>query len=30
VGVHQATIRLKDGQRITLDGTTGRIVLGGQ
>jgi pyruvate,water dikinase len=25
VGVHQATLRLKDGQRIRLDGTTGRI-----
>ena len=25
VGVHQATTRLKDGQRIRLDGTTGKI-----
>ena len=25
VGVHQATVRLKDGQRIRVDGTTGRI-----
>ncbi len=25
VGVHQATLRLKDGQRIRLDGTTGKI-----
>jgi rifampicin phosphotransferase len=25
VGVHQATTRLKDGQRIRVDGTTGRI-----
>jgi pyruvate,water dikinase len=27
VGVHQATTRLKDGQRIRLDGTTGKIVI---
>lgn len=27
VGVHQATTRLKDGQRIRLDGTTGKIVV---
>ncbi|MGD2157833.1 MAG: PEP-utilizing enzyme, partial [Anaerolineales bacterium] len=27
VGVHQATRRLEDGQRIQLDGTTGRIVV---
>lgn len=27
VGVHQATQRLKDGQRIRLDGTTGQIVV---
>ena len=27
VGVHQATQRLKDGQRIRLDGTTGKIVI---
>jgi pyruvate,water dikinase len=27
VGVHQATKRLEDGQRIQLDGTTGRIVV---
>jgi rifampicin phosphotransferase len=27
VGVHQATTRLKDGQRIRIDGTTGRIVI---
>jgi len=27
VGVHQATLRLKDGQHIRLDGTTGRIVI---
>ncbi len=27
VGVHQATLRLKDGQRIRLDGTSGRIEL---
>jgi rifampicin phosphotransferase len=27
VGVHQATLRLKDGQRIRLDGTSGRIVI---
>jgi pyruvate,water dikinase len=27
VGVHQATIRLKDGQRIRVDGTTGKIHL---
>jgi pyruvate,water dikinase len=27
VGVHQATTRLKDGQRIRVDGTTGRIVI---
>jgi len=27
VGVHQATIRLKDGQRIRLDGTSGKIVV---
>jgi hypothetical protein len=25
VGVHQATLRLKDGQLIRVDGTTGRI-----
>jgi rifampicin phosphotransferase len=27
VGVHQATTRLKDGQRIRLDGTTGKVVI---
>jgi pyruvate,water dikinase len=27
VGVHQATTRLKDGQRIRVDGTTGQIIL---
>ncbi len=27
VGVHQATLRLKDGQRIRLDGTHGRIAI---
>jgi len=27
VGVHQATQRLKDGQKIRLDGTTGKIVV---
>ena len=27
VGVHQATLRLKDGQRIRLDGTNGKIVV---
>jgi len=27
VGVHQATQRLQDGQRIRLDGTTGKIVV---
>ena len=27
VGVDQATRRLKDGQRIRVDGTTGQIVL---
>ncbi len=27
VGVHEATTRLRDGQRIRLDGTTGQIVL---
>jgi phosphohistidine swiveling domain-containing protein len=27
VGVHQATLQLKDGQRIRLDGTTGTIML---
>jgi rifampicin phosphotransferase len=27
VGVHQATTRLKDGQRIRVDGTMGRIVI---
>ena len=27
VGVHQATTRLKDGQRIRLDGTVGKIVV---
>ncbi len=27
VGVHQATIRLKDGQRIRLDGTAGKILV---
>jgi phosphohistidine swiveling domain-containing protein len=27
VGVHQATLRLKDGQRIRLDGTNGRIAI---
>jgi pyruvate,water dikinase len=27
VGVHQATTRLRDGQRIRLDGTTGKILL---
>jgi rifampicin phosphotransferase len=27
VGVHLATTRLKDGQRIRVDGTTGKIVI---
>jgi pyruvate,water dikinase len=27
VGVHQATSRLKDGQRVRIDGTTGKIVV---
>ena len=27
VGVHQATSRLKDGQRIRIDGTTGKVIL---
>lgn len=27
VGVHQATIKLKDGQKIRVDGTTGKIVV---
>ena len=27
VGVHQATLRLKDGQRIRLDGSSGRIII---
>ena len=27
VGVHQATSRLKDGQRIRIDGATGKIIL---
>jgi len=27
VGVHQATLQLKDGQRIHLDGNRGRIVI---
>ncbi len=27
VGVHQATTRLKDGQKIRLDGTTGKIIV---
>lgn len=27
VGVHQATLRLKDGQRIKVDGATGKIVI---
>jgi pyruvate,water dikinase len=27
VGVHQATLRLKDGQRIRVDGTTGKILI---
>ena len=27
VGVHQATARLKDGQRIRLDGTAGKIMI---
>jgi len=27
VGVHQATERLKNGQRIRVDGTTGKIVV---
>jgi phosphohistidine swiveling domain-containing protein len=27
VGVHQATLLLKDGQRIRMDGTSGRIEL---
>jgi pyruvate,water dikinase len=27
VGVHQATTRLKDGQKIRVDGTTGKIVI---
>ena len=27
VGVHQATTRLQDGQRIRIDGTAGKIIL---
>ena len=27
VGVHQATTRLKDGQRIRVDGTAGKIIV---
>jgi len=27
VGVHQATQKLKDGLRIRIDGTTGKIVI---
>jgi pyruvate,water dikinase len=27
VGVHQATTRLKDGQKIRVDGTRGKIVI---
>ncbi len=27
VGVHQATLRLKDGQRIRVDGTQGKIIV---
>ncbi len=27
VGVHQATTRLKDGQRVKVDGTTGQIII---
>src|SRR6185503_12385520 len=27
VGVHQATTRLKDGQRVRIDGTAGKIVV---
>jgi phosphohistidine swiveling domain-containing protein len=27
VGVHQATLRLKDGQRIRLDGSSGKIII---
>jgi pyruvate,water dikinase len=27
VGVHQATTRLKDGQRIRVDGTAGQIIV---
>jgi pyruvate,water dikinase len=27
VGVHEATSRLKNGQRIRIDGTTGKIVV---
>jgi pyruvate,water dikinase len=27
VGVHQATTRLKDGQRIRIDGTAGKIMI---
>jgi len=27
VGVHQATIKLKDGQRVRVDGTSGKIVV---
>ncbi|HLO29946.1 MAG TPA: PEP-utilizing enzyme, partial [Anaerolineales bacterium] len=27
VGVHQATTRLKDGQRIRIDGTTGKVIV---
>jgi pyruvate,water dikinase len=27
VGVHQATMRLKDGQKIRVDGTQGKIIV---
>jgi rifampicin phosphotransferase len=27
VGVHEATLRLKDGQKIRVDGSAGKIVL---
>jgi pyruvate,water dikinase len=27
VGVHQATLRFKDGQKIRLDGSAGKIIL---
>jgi phosphohistidine swiveling domain-containing protein len=30
VGVHEATARLRDGQRIRLDGTAGRISIVGE